>query len=84
MTEFADLILRSGRAAVEFALFILLPIMIVMLTMMRLLEAKGVLDRIVALVTPALRPLGVEWLDMPATPERIRAALRNAKVPADA
>ena len=46
MTEFADLILRSGRAAVEFALFILLPIMIVMLTIMRLLEAKGVLDRI--------------------------------------
>ncbi|MCB1925385.1 MAG: nucleoside recognition domain-containing protein [Gammaproteobacteria bacterium] len=62
MTEFADLILRSGRAAVEFALFILLPIMIVMLTMMRLLEAKGVLDRIVALVTPALRPLGVPGL----------------------
>lgn len=62
MTEFADLILRSGRAAVEFALFILLPIMIVMLTIMRLLEAKGVLDRIVARLTPVLHPLGVPGL----------------------
>lgn len=62
MTEFADLILRSGRAAVEFSLFILLPIMIVMLTLMRLLEAKGVLDRIVTLVSPILRPLGVPGL----------------------
>ena len=62
MTEFADLILRSGRAAVEFALFILLPIMVVMLTIMRLLEAKGVLDRIVARLTPLLRPLGIPGL----------------------
>ncbi len=62
MTEFADLILRSGRAAVEFALFILLPIMIVMLAIMRLLEAKGVLDRIVARVSPLLLPLGVPGL----------------------
>ncbi len=62
MTEFADLILRSGRTAVEFALFILLPIMIVMLTLMRLLEAKGVLDRIVAWLTPLLLPLGISGL----------------------
>ena len=62
MTEFADLILRSGRAAVEFALFILLPIMIVMLTIMRLLEAKGVLDRIVARLSPLLHPLGIPGL----------------------
>ena len=62
MTELADLILVSGRAAVELALFVLLPIMIVMLTMMRLLEARGVLDRIVDLVSPWLRPLGVPGL----------------------
>ena len=62
MTEFADLILISGRAAVELALFILLPIMIVMLTMMRLLEAKGVLDRIVDRISPWLRPLGIPGL----------------------
>jgi len=62
MTELADLILASGRAAVELALFVLLPIMIVMLTMMRLLEARGVLDRIVDLISPWLHPLGVPGL----------------------
>lgn len=62
MTELADLILVSGRAAVELALFILLPIMIVMLTLMRLLEARGVLDRIVDLISPWLHPLGVPGL----------------------
>lgn len=62
MTELADLILVSGRAAVELALFILLPVMIVMLTMMRLLEAKGVLDRIVDRISPWLQPLGIPGL----------------------
>jgi spore maturation protein SpmB len=62
MTELADLILRSGRSAVELALFILLPIMIVMLSLMRLLEAKGVLDRIVDRISPWLHPLGIPGL----------------------
>jgi spore maturation protein SpmB len=62
MTEFANLLLISGRAAVEVALFILLPVMIVMLTLMRLLEAKGILDRVVTLLSPVLRPLGIPGL----------------------
>ncbi|MET0049106.1 MAG: nucleoside recognition domain-containing protein [Sedimenticola sp.] len=62
MTAFADLILQSGRAAVELALFILLPVMVVMLTLMRLLEAKGILDRIVERLAPLLRPLGIPGL----------------------
>jgi len=62
MTELADLILISGRAAVELALFILLPIMVVMLTLMRLLEAKGVLDFIVDRISPWLHPLGIPGL----------------------
>lgn len=59
MTEFANLILSSGRAAVELALFVLLPVMVVMLSMMRLLEAKGVLDKLVDKLSPLLAPLGV-------------------------
>jgi spore maturation protein SpmB len=54
-----DVILKAGRAAVELSLFVLLPVMVVMLTFMRLLEAKGVLDRVVVAVAPALRPLGL-------------------------
>jgi len=62
MTEIADLILRSGRSAVELALFVLLPIMIVMLTIMRLLEARGWLDRVVDRLSPLLHPLGIPGL----------------------
>ncbi|MCB1775041.1 MAG: nucleoside recognition family protein [Gammaproteobacteria bacterium] len=62
MTDLANLILTSGRAAVELALFVLLPIMIVMLTLMRLLEARGILDRVVGWMSPALQPLGIPGL----------------------
>lgn len=62
MTEFADIILRSGKSGVELALYVLLPIMVVMLTIMRMLEAKGILDRIVRFVSPLLRPFGIPGL----------------------
>lgn len=62
MTEFIDIILRSGRSAVELALFVLLPIMIVMLVLMRLLEARGWLDRLVSRIEPVLRPFGIPGL----------------------
>jgi len=57
-----DAILRAGRAAVELSLFVLLPIMVVMLSAMRLLEARGVLDWLVARLAPLLRPLGLTGL----------------------
>ncbi|SCA57686.1 putative membrane protein [Candidatus Terasakiella magnetica] len=62
MTEFATIILHAGRAGVELALFVLLPVMIVMLSFMRLLEAKGILDKLVNLVAPLLRPFGLPGL----------------------
>lgn len=57
-----DIILRAGRSAVELAFFILLPIMVVMLTFMRLLEARGVLDWLVAKLAPILHPVGLTGL----------------------
>jgi spore maturation protein SpmB len=62
MGTFIDIILRAGRSAVELSLFVLLPVMVVMLSLMRLLEAKGVLDRLVARLAPLLRPLGLTGL----------------------
>lgn len=62
MSELAAIILDAGRAGVELAFFVLLPIMIVMLSLMRLLEAKGILDRLVPLVAPLLRPFGLPGL----------------------
>ena len=62
MDEIANTILASGRSAVELALFILLPIMTVMLSLMRWMEAAGWLGRVVACCTPLLRPFGLNGL----------------------
>lgn len=57
-----DIILKAGRSAVELSLFILLPVMIVMLSLMRLLEARGALDWLVPRLGPLLRPFGLTGL----------------------
>lgn len=57
-----EVILKAGRSAVELSLFILLPVMVVMLSLMRLLEAKGVLDWLVGKLAPVLKPLGLTGL----------------------
>lgn len=57
-----DIILKAGRSAVELALFILLPVMVVMLSLMRLLEARGILDTLVVRLAPLLRPFGLNGL----------------------
>ncbi len=62
MSEIAAIILQSGKAAIELALFVLLPVMIVMLTIMRFLEAKQLMDLVVKGVSPVLRPLGLPGL----------------------
>jgi len=62
MVEFLDIVLRAGRSGVELALMVLLPVMVVMLSLMRLLEAKGVLDKLVKLLAPLLRPIGLTGL----------------------
>ena len=62
MNFIIESLLPAGRSAVELSLFVLLPVMVVMLTVMRLLEAWGWLDRLVAAATPALRPFGLTGL----------------------
>ena len=59
-----DIILPAGRAAIDLALFVLLPVMVVMLSLMRLLEAKGLLDWVVARLAPAVRPFGLTGLGL--------------------
>ena len=62
MDVLIDIILKAGRSAVELSLFVLLPVMVVMLSLMRLLEARGVLDRVVLHLAPLLRPFGLTGL----------------------
>lgn len=62
MDLLTQIILQAGRSAVELSLFVLLPIMVVMLSLMRMLEARGVLDWVVARLAPLLRPAGLTGL----------------------
>ncbi|WP_142847928.1 nucleoside recognition domain-containing protein [Telmatospirillum sp. J64-1] len=62
MSQFIDILLPAGRAAIELSFFVLLPVMVVMLTIMRLLEAKGVLDWLVTRLAPVLKPFGLTGL----------------------
>ncbi|GGY30273.1 nucleoside recognition domain-containing protein [Pseudoduganella albidiflava] len=62
--ELIDIVLKAGRSAVELSLFILLPIMVVMLCLMRLLEARGVTDWVVAKLAPVLKPVGLTGLSV--------------------
>lgn len=59
MAEIVDILLQSGKSAIELSLYILLPIMVVMMALMKLLEAKGVLAFIARLLTPVLKPFGI-------------------------
>jgi len=62
MEILVDIILKAGRSAVELSLFVLLPVMVVMLSLMRLLEARGVVDKVVSWLAPALKPFGLTGL----------------------
>ena len=64
MEILTEIILRAGKSAVELAFFILLPVMVVMLSVMRLQEARGILDKLVACLAPVLRPLGLTGLSI--------------------
>lgn len=52
-------VLESGKSAVDLTLYVLLPVMVLMMAVMRLLEAKGVLAFVAKLLAPVLRPFGV-------------------------
>ncbi|OAN42952.1 nucleoside recognition family protein [Paramagnetospirillum marisnigri] len=78
MDFLGQIILPAGRSAIELSLFVLLPVMVVMLAIMRLLEAWGVLDWLVARLAPALRPFGLTGLGVFAA---LQVALVNFAAP---
>ncbi len=62
MQQIIDLILESGRSGLDMALYILLPIMVIMLSLMKLLDAKGVLSWVSNKLAPVTRIFGVPGL----------------------
>jgi spore maturation protein SpmB len=59
LEAFVRLILEAGKSAVDLALYVLLPIMVVMMALMKILEAKGVLRWVARLLSPVLKPFGI-------------------------
>lgn len=57
--DIIGIIMSAGKASVNVALYTLIPIMVVMLIIMKYLEVRGLLDRIVKVMTPLLKPFGI-------------------------
>lgn len=62
MESIIHVILEAGHTGVDLALYTLLPIMVVMLAVMKLLDAWGVLAWVARLLSPMLKPFGIPGL----------------------
>lgn len=54
-----QLILEAGKTTVDLALYVLLPVLVIMMALMKLLEARGVVAGISKLLAPALNRFGI-------------------------
>ncbi|MCG8689241.1 MAG: hypothetical protein MI892_30495 [Desulfobacterales bacterium] len=59
MDSVIQLILTSGKSALNLVLYVLLPVMVIMMSFMRLLEAKGVVHFVAKVLAPVLNRFGV-------------------------
>lgn len=59
LEELIRIILQSGKSALDLALYTLLPILVVMMAVMKVIEARGILAMIARVLHPLLRPFGI-------------------------
>lgn len=59
MQELVTIILASGRTALDLALHLLLPVMVIMLALMKALEDRGILAWTARILAPPLRIFGI-------------------------
>jgi spore maturation protein SpmB len=59
MEQIIQLILQSGRSTVDLALYVLLPVLVIMMALMKLLEARGVVAGVSKLISPLLNRFGI-------------------------
>jgi spore maturation protein SpmB len=57
--EFLKIVLQSGRTALELALYVLLPVLVIMMALMKVVEARGLLALVAKGIQPLLRLFGV-------------------------
>jgi len=54
-----QLILSSGKSAIDLALYILLPVLVVMMALMKVIEARGLLALVARFLRPPLKFFGI-------------------------
>lgn len=59
MEEFIKIVLQSGKTALELALYVLLPVLVIMMALMKVVEDRGLLALVARIVQPVLRIFGV-------------------------
>lgn len=59
MQEFIQIILASGKSALDLALYVLLPVLVIMMAIMKVIEARGLLALVARLLRPVLKFFGV-------------------------
>jgi spore maturation protein SpmB len=59
LEEFIKIVLLSGKTALDLGLYVLLPVLVVMMALMKVVEARGVLALVARMVQPVLRVFGI-------------------------
>jgi spore maturation protein SpmB len=59
MEDVIKIMLQSGKVGLDLALYVLLPVLVIMMAVMKVVEARGILALVARLVQPLLRLFGV-------------------------
>jgi spore maturation protein SpmB len=59
LEEFIKIILASGKSALDLALYILLPVLVIMMALMKVVEARGILAFVARILQPLLKLVGI-------------------------
>lgn len=59
MDQIVQLVLQAGKSSVDLALYTLLPVLVIMMALMKLLEARGVVAGVSKLLAPLFNRFGI-------------------------
>lgn len=59
MEELVKIMLSSGKAGLDLAFYVLLPVLVIMMAIMKVVEARGILAHVARIVQPLLRLFGI-------------------------
>ena len=59
MEVLINIMLTSGKAGLDLALYVLLPVLVIMMAIMKVVEARGILALVARLLRPILRLFGI-------------------------